>query len=230
MAIGDIADFGVVVPDAVGFQFREELFRALLVEMLDAAPTAGCDDLEPFGVALEQPGYKRTSAAFEVAQNLHFVRKPFLGLRSPKRLVHPTVVTDANHGSQGVLDLVHIVKNMAHKGAQASSEEAPRGTIERFLGFFADRCRKGSQLQRFSRSHLRPRPGSWQPVEPSQSLRWRDGTVPAYVSDTPQGGKGQKKSTVCGKSRRIPLKNRHQPKTIWRSTNWNTSGSTAMSR
>jgi hypothetical protein len=136
LAIGDIAHFRVFVPDAIKFQFREKFFRALLIEMLDAASAAGCDYLEPFRLDLQQLGHERTSAAFKVAQNPHFVRKAFFSLRSSKRLVDPTVVADANSCSEGVLDLVHAVENMAHKEVQASLEEAVRAGRYVFPGSF----------------------------------------------------------------------------------------------
>jgi len=124
LTIGDIAHFRVFVPDAIEFQFREKFFRALLIEMLDAASAAGCDYLEPFRLDLQQLGYEGTSPAFEVAQNPHFVGKAFFSFGSSKSLVHTTVVADANGGSEGVLDLVHVLGNIARKGAQASLEEA----------------------------------------------------------------------------------------------------------
>jgi hypothetical protein len=140
LAIGDVAHFRVVVPDAVGFQFGKELSRALLIEMLDAASTAGCHDLQPFRLYFQQLGHERTSAAFKVAQNPHFVRKALFSLRSSKRLVHPAVISDANRRSEGVLDLVHALENMAHKGAQASFEEAVRTRGASLLNSMSERA------------------------------------------------------------------------------------------
>ena len=151
MAIGNVAHFRVIVLDAVGFQFGKELSRALLIKMLDAAYTAGCHNLEPFRFYLQELGYERTSAAFQVSQNPHFVRKALFSLRSSKRLVHPAVISDANRRSEGVLDLVHALKNMAHKGAQASYEEAVRTRGASLLQtLFKIRCLKEPPEQKLS--------------------------------------------------------------------------------
>jgi hypothetical protein len=57
------------------------------------------------------------------------------------------------------------------------------------------------------------------------------GMFPALVSDTPEreyeDERNQQYAVKAGESR---AKLNTQPKTIWRSTNWNISGSMAMSR
>ncbi len=132
MAIGDIARFRVVVPDPVGFQFRKELARTLLIEMLNVASTVGCHYLQPLRFDFQQPGHERTSAGFEVPQNPNFVREAFFRLRSTEGLVHPAIIPDTNRRSEGVFDLVHAVGNMAHEGAQASLEKTVRAGAASF--------------------------------------------------------------------------------------------------
>jgi len=141
LAVGDIAHFRVIVPDPIRFKFSEELSGALLIEMLDAASAVGCDYLEPFRLDVQQLGHERTSAIFKVAQNPHFVGKTFFGLRSAKRLMHSTVIPDANLSPESVLDLVHFSENMAHEGAQASFEERSR-VPPPFLFCFSSRILK----------------------------------------------------------------------------------------
>ena len=53
LAIGNITHLRVLVPDAIRFQFREKLFGALLIEVLDAASAAGCHNPEPFWILLQ---------------------------------------------------------------------------------------------------------------------------------------------------------------------------------
>jgi hypothetical protein len=137
LAIGNITHFRVVVLDAVLAEFREKFFDALLIEMLNAASATGCDDLEPFGIGLQQPGHEGTCLPFEMTQNAHFIGKAFLSFGSAKRLMHPTVVADANSGPEGVLDLMHFARNMTRREAEASLDQAVRPKVR--IGF-ADRA------------------------------------------------------------------------------------------
>ena len=108
----------------VALQFGEKLLGALLIEVLDAVSAAGRDDLEVFGIFVQQPGHKGTSLLLQVAQNPHLVGKARIGLRTAEGLVHPAIVANTNGRSEGVLDLVHVCWNMAHRGREASLDEA----------------------------------------------------------------------------------------------------------
>ena len=108
----------------VALQFGEKLLGALLIEVLDAVSAAGRDDLEVFGIFVQQPGHKGTSLLLQVAQNPHLVGKALIGLRTAEGLVHPAIVANTNGRSEGVLDLVHVCWNMAHRGREASLDEA----------------------------------------------------------------------------------------------------------
>lgn len=95
------------MPDPVGLQLGEKLSGALIVEVFDAAAAICCDDLEFLRMNLKKPGHKRATPPFEVAQHAHFIGESFLSLRSPKGLMHPAIVADADLRAQSILDLVH---------------------------------------------------------------------------------------------------------------------------
>jgi hypothetical protein len=95
------------MPDPVGFQLGEKLSGALIVEVFDTVAATRCDDLEFLRMNLEKPRHKRTTPPFEVAQHAHLIGESFLSLRSPKGLMHPAIVADADLRPQSILNLVH---------------------------------------------------------------------------------------------------------------------------
>ena len=112
------------MPYAILFQLCKKFSSALLVEVLDPGPAAGCDNLEFLGMNLEKPWHKRASLAFKMPKHTDFVGKALIGLRPTEGLVDPPIVADAHLCPQRVLDLVHAGANMAHQQDQASSEAA----------------------------------------------------------------------------------------------------------
>jgi glutamine synthetase len=165
------------VPNTVTSQFREKLLGALRVEMLDTVPATGCDNLELFGIDLQQPRHEGTCLLLEMTQNPHFVGKAFFSFGPAKRLMHPAVVTDANSRPESVLDLVHFVRrNMAQRKAEASLDSTDR----------ADRWLCPVTFSRCARWRGAQACGT---LEPSIPFCWRDGIVSALVSLTPKSGK-----------------------------------------
>ena len=124
MPVSHIPYLGIIVPHAIVFEFRKKLFGALLIQMLDTAPTIGGHNLELLGMNLKKPWHERASVAFKMPKHTDFVGKALIGLRPTEGLMNPPIVADAHLCPQRVLDLVHAGANMAHQQDQASSEAA----------------------------------------------------------------------------------------------------------
>jgi hypothetical protein len=65
--------------------------------------------------------------------------------------VHPAVVTDTNNRPKGVLDLVHALENMAHRGREASLDEVDSRSRQH--------AQNGPPLRPVSRLRFLRRPG-----------------------------------------------------------------------
>ena len=125
-----------------------------------------------------------------MTQDLHLVRKPLFRLRTAKCLVHPAVVADADHCSERILDLIHFVQDsMAQRTVETSLEKARKKCRIAV-------CKSGANWQNNGREFAKG----------SKSFCWRHGIDFAYVSDTPERKTWEKKTTVCGKIRRIRSK------------------------
>ncbi len=93
--------------DAEGFEFGEEGFHAVLVEVVDASAAVGGDDFEVVGEGFEETGYERASAGLEELEDADLVIEAFSGEVAAEDLVDLAVVADADGSALGVFDLVH---------------------------------------------------------------------------------------------------------------------------
>ena len=119
------------MPHAIVFEFRKKLFGALLIQMLDTAPTIGGHNLELLGMNLKKPWHERASVAFKVPKHTDFVGKALVRLRSAEGFMDAAIIADAHLRPQRILDLVHREANMAHEENQASFEAAAVDSLSR---------------------------------------------------------------------------------------------------
>ena len=131
MPVSHVSYVGIIVPHAIVFEFRKKLFGALLIQMLDTAPTIGGHNLELLGMNLKKPWHERASVAFKVPKHTDFVGKALVRLRSAEGFMDAAIIADAHLRPQRILDLVHREANMAHEENQASFEAAAVDSLSR---------------------------------------------------------------------------------------------------
>jgi len=107
LAVGHIANVGIIMPHTEGFQLGKQLPDALRVQMFHPAAAVGGDDAELPRIGLEQPGYEPAVAGFEMTENPHLVREPRRRVRTMISLEHTAVEGEIHGRSQGVFDLQH---------------------------------------------------------------------------------------------------------------------------
>jgi hypothetical protein len=122
LSVSYVPYLGIIMPDAIMFQLRKELFGTVFVEMLDTCPAVGCDNLELIRMDLNKPWHERASVAFKMPKDTDFIGKALIGLRPTERLMNTPIVANAHLCPQRILDLVHAGANMAYQKDQASSE------------------------------------------------------------------------------------------------------------
>ena len=120
------------MPHAIVFQLRKKLLGALLVEVLDTAPAAGCNNLELLRMNLQEPRNERTAAAFKMPKHTDFIGEALIGFWSAERFMDTPIVTDANLGPQRILHLIHAGAKMAQGKDQASSEAESTTSLSRW--------------------------------------------------------------------------------------------------
>ena len=64
---GRTGNLGIVVPDPVLFEFREEFLRPLVIEVFDPRAATRRHDMELFRVRFEQSGHKWTPLRLQVS-------------------------------------------------------------------------------------------------------------------------------------------------------------------
>ena len=69
LAVGHVANVGVIMPDAEFFKFTEEFGAADVVEMLDARSAVRSDNLELLLICFKQPGSEGAALGLEMPQN-----------------------------------------------------------------------------------------------------------------------------------------------------------------
>jgi hypothetical protein len=65
----------------------------------------------------------------EVAEHLHFVVEAFPRAVAPERLVHASVVADANEGARGVFYFMHVGASANAAGTFCASATAGKGSM-----------------------------------------------------------------------------------------------------
>ena len=107
-AVGDIAGIRVVMAHPEFFQLGKQLFwRGRIVDMLHAGAAVGGNDAKIVLVRFQQPRHKVAAARLEVAQDMHFIGEPFVGLGTVVDLDHPAIKAEMDGGPKRVFDFEH---------------------------------------------------------------------------------------------------------------------------
>ncbi len=107
LAVGDVAQEGVVVADAEGFEFGEEGGELFIADALDAGTAVGADEVELGGVLVQHAGDEGALFGLEVLEDADFVGEAFGSIWAAEILMHAAVVADAHEGALGVFGFLH---------------------------------------------------------------------------------------------------------------------------
>jgi hypothetical protein len=80
LSVSYVPYLGIIMPYAIMFQLRKELFGTVFVEMLNTCPAVGCDNLEFIRMDFNKPWHERASVAFKMPKDMDFIGKALIGL------------------------------------------------------------------------------------------------------------------------------------------------------
>src|ERR1700679_2803919 len=120
--VGDVAQLGVLVADAVGLKLCVELLLALGINLVDPRAAVGGDDLQLVGEYLDKARHERAAPLLQVAQHAYLLIKALLGHVAPEGLVHPPVEADSNQRTGRVFHFMHLEGWATVPGAPASGK------------------------------------------------------------------------------------------------------------
>lgn len=108
LAVGDIAELGVVMTNAVELQFREEFPEPGIVDALDALAAVGRDDAEFGLIRFQKARNKRAGAFFQMPEDPNLIGEPHARIRPVIGLEDPSIETQMDRCPERVFDLEHV--------------------------------------------------------------------------------------------------------------------------
>jgi hypothetical protein len=100
-AVGNVPQKRIIMPDAVVFEFREQILNSNFAEMFDSRTTVASDNLEIAGVSREESGNKRASTSLEIAENATLVLESLVSFWAEELFMYSAVVPNTHQGALG---------------------------------------------------------------------------------------------------------------------------------